>query len=150
MKYALKRLITGLGVGRETARPCYSLALAQVRWRLLEGPGRAARSGGVGGGADVSVASKGRGLSGRRGGWRLSGGLASPRGGGKVSSQAYLQRSPGWWDRRVSKFSFWVRGLSSLWGTFTGLSELCGGLGYLCKVQGSLPSRGTQLVIGLP
>lgn len=32
MKYALKRLITGLGVGRETARPCYSLALAQVRW----------------------------------------------------------------------------------------------------------------------
>nr|KAF6457664.1 MYB binding protein 1a [Rousettus aegyptiacus] len=28
MKYALKRLITGLGVGRETARPCYSLALA--------------------------------------------------------------------------------------------------------------------------
>lgn len=106
--------------------------------------------GGEGGGADVSVASKGRGLSGRRGGWRLSGGLASPRGGGKVSSQAYLQRSPGWWDRRVSKFSFWVRGLSSLWGTFTGLSELCGGLGYLCKVQGSLPSRGTQLVIGLP
>lgn len=31
MKYALKRLITGLGVGREAARPCYSLALAQVR-----------------------------------------------------------------------------------------------------------------------
>ncbi|XP_078228661.1 myb-binding protein 1A isoform X14 [Callithrix jacchus] len=30
MKYALKRLITGLGVGRETARPCYSLALAQL------------------------------------------------------------------------------------------------------------------------
>uniref|UniRef100_A0A8C7BP48 MYB binding protein 1a n=1 Tax=Neovison vison TaxID=452646 RepID=A0A8C7BP48_NEOVI len=29
-KYALKRLITGLGVGRETARPCYSLALAQL------------------------------------------------------------------------------------------------------------------------
>ncbi|XP_045842312.1 myb-binding protein 1A [Meles meles] len=28
--YALKRLITGLGVGRETARPCYSLALAQL------------------------------------------------------------------------------------------------------------------------
>lgn len=37
MKYALKRLITGLGVGRETARPCYSLALAQVRWWFLEG-----------------------------------------------------------------------------------------------------------------
>lgn len=32
MKYALKRLITGLGGGREAARPCYSLALAQVRW----------------------------------------------------------------------------------------------------------------------
>ena len=31
MQYALKRLITGLGMGRETARPCYSLALAQVR-----------------------------------------------------------------------------------------------------------------------
>ncbi|XP_066219496.1 myb-binding protein 1A [Saccopteryx leptura] len=30
MKYALKRLITGLGMGRETARPCYSLALAQL------------------------------------------------------------------------------------------------------------------------
>uniref|UniRef100_A0A0D9RL55 MYB binding protein 1a n=1 Tax=Chlorocebus sabaeus TaxID=60711 RepID=A0A0D9RL55_CHLSB len=30
MKYALKRLITGLGVSRETARPCYSLALAQL------------------------------------------------------------------------------------------------------------------------
>ncbi|XP_058139727.1 LOW QUALITY PROTEIN: myb-binding protein 1A [Dasypus novemcinctus] len=30
MKYALKRLITGLGVGRETSRPCYSLALAQL------------------------------------------------------------------------------------------------------------------------
>ncbi|KAB1266199.1 Myb-binding protein 1A [Camelus dromedarius] len=30
MKYALKRLITGLGGGRETARPCYSLALAQL------------------------------------------------------------------------------------------------------------------------
>ncbi|XP_051024180.1 myb-binding protein 1A isoform X2 [Acomys russatus] len=30
MKYALKRLITGLGVGRETARPCYSVALAQL------------------------------------------------------------------------------------------------------------------------
>nr|XP_011727286.1 myb-binding protein 1A [Macaca nemestrina] len=30
MKYALKRLITGLGVARETARPCYSLALAQL------------------------------------------------------------------------------------------------------------------------
>ncbi|XP_007177478.3 myb-binding protein 1A isoform X2 [Balaenoptera acutorostrata] len=30
LKYALKRLITGLGVGRETARPCYSLALAQL------------------------------------------------------------------------------------------------------------------------
>ncbi|XP_010594820.2 myb-binding protein 1A isoform X1 [Loxodonta africana] len=30
MKYALMRLITGLGVGRETARPCYSLALAQL------------------------------------------------------------------------------------------------------------------------
>nr|XP_021550230.1 myb-binding protein 1A [Neomonachus schauinslandi] len=30
MKYALKRLISGLGVGRETARPCYSLALAQL------------------------------------------------------------------------------------------------------------------------
>nr|XP_054107805.1 myb-binding protein 1A-like [Callithrix jacchus]XP_054107806.1 myb-binding protein 1A-like [Callithrix jacchus] len=30
MKYALKRLITGLGVWRETARPCYSLALAQL------------------------------------------------------------------------------------------------------------------------
>lgn len=30
MNYALKRLITGLGVGRETARPCYSLALAQL------------------------------------------------------------------------------------------------------------------------
>ncbi|KAM5215341.1 myb-binding protein 1A isoform 2-T2 [Hipposideros larvatus] len=30
MKYALKRLITGLGVGQETARPCYSLALAQL------------------------------------------------------------------------------------------------------------------------
>ncbi|KAK2497351.1 hypothetical protein MC885_002279 [Smutsia gigantea] len=30
MKYTLKRLITGLGVGRETARPCYSLALAQL------------------------------------------------------------------------------------------------------------------------
>ena len=37
MKYALKRLITGLGVGRETARPCYSLALAQVRWWLPGG-----------------------------------------------------------------------------------------------------------------
>lgn len=37
MKYALKRLITGLGVGQETARPGYSLALAQVRWQLLEG-----------------------------------------------------------------------------------------------------------------
>ncbi|XP_024420685.2 myb-binding protein 1A [Desmodus rotundus] len=30
MQYALKRLITGLGMGRETARPCYSLALAQL------------------------------------------------------------------------------------------------------------------------
>uniref|UniRef100_A0A4W2FKK3 MYB binding protein 1a n=1 Tax=Bos indicus x Bos taurus TaxID=30522 RepID=A0A4W2FKK3_BOBOX len=30
MKYALKRLITGLGGGREAARPCYSLALAQL------------------------------------------------------------------------------------------------------------------------
>ncbi|KAM6175728.1 LOW QUALITY PROTEIN: myb-binding protein 1A [Erethizon dorsatum] len=30
MKYALKRLITGLGVGREAARPCYSMALAQL------------------------------------------------------------------------------------------------------------------------
>ncbi|XP_059127112.1 myb-binding protein 1A isoform X1 [Peromyscus eremicus] len=30
MKYALKRLVTGLGVGREAARPCYSLALAQL------------------------------------------------------------------------------------------------------------------------
>ncbi|XP_045746098.1 myb-binding protein 1A isoform X1 [Mirounga angustirostris] len=30
MQYALKRLISGLGVGRETARPCYSLALAQL------------------------------------------------------------------------------------------------------------------------
>ncbi|XP_062071737.1 myb-binding protein 1A [Lepus europaeus] len=30
MKYALKRLITGLGVGRENVRPCYSLALAQL------------------------------------------------------------------------------------------------------------------------
>uniref|UniRef100_A0A8D2D3R0 MYB binding protein 1a n=1 Tax=Sciurus vulgaris TaxID=55149 RepID=A0A8D2D3R0_SCIVU len=30
MKYALKRLITGLGMGREAARPCYSLALAQL------------------------------------------------------------------------------------------------------------------------
>ncbi|XP_004857298.1 myb-binding protein 1A [Heterocephalus glaber] len=30
MKYALKRLITGLGVGREAARPCYSVALAQL------------------------------------------------------------------------------------------------------------------------
>ncbi|KAM6163421.1 myb-binding protein 1A [Rhynchocyon petersi] len=30
MDYALQRLITGLGVGRETARPCYSLALAQL------------------------------------------------------------------------------------------------------------------------
>lgn len=30
MKYALKRLIAGLGIGRETARPCYSLALAQL------------------------------------------------------------------------------------------------------------------------
>ncbi|XP_004638356.1 myb-binding protein 1A isoform X2 [Octodon degus] len=30
MKYALKRLVTGLGVGRETARPCYSMALAQL------------------------------------------------------------------------------------------------------------------------
>ncbi|KAG3270132.1 MYB binding protein 1a [Ictidomys tridecemlineatus] len=30
MKYALKRLITGLGTGRETARPCFSLALAQL------------------------------------------------------------------------------------------------------------------------
>ncbi|XP_029068705.1 myb-binding protein 1A isoform X1 [Monodon monoceros] len=30
LKYSLKRLITGLGVGRETARPCYSLALAQL------------------------------------------------------------------------------------------------------------------------
>lgn len=29
-KYALKRLITGLGVGREAARPCYSMALAQL------------------------------------------------------------------------------------------------------------------------
>lgn len=26
----LKRLITGLGVGREAARPCYSMALAQL------------------------------------------------------------------------------------------------------------------------
>ncbi|KAL1779119.1 myb-binding protein 1A [Sigmodon hispidus] len=30
MKYALTRLVTGLGVGREAARPCYSLALAQL------------------------------------------------------------------------------------------------------------------------
>ncbi|XP_077749296.1 myb-binding protein 1A [Canis aureus] len=30
MKYALKRLVTGLGAGRETARPCYSVALAQL------------------------------------------------------------------------------------------------------------------------
>ncbi|XP_045442616.1 myb-binding protein 1A isoform X3 [Pipistrellus kuhlii] len=30
MKYAQKRLIAGLGMGRETARPCYSLALAQL------------------------------------------------------------------------------------------------------------------------
>ncbi|XP_055982655.1 myb-binding protein 1A [Sorex fumeus] len=30
MKYALKRLIAGLGIGRETARPCFSLALAQL------------------------------------------------------------------------------------------------------------------------
>ncbi|XP_058531543.1 myb-binding protein 1A [Ochotona princeps] len=30
MKYALKRLITGLGMMREHARPCYSLALAQL------------------------------------------------------------------------------------------------------------------------
>ncbi|XP_075847869.1 myb-binding protein 1A isoform X1 [Microtus pennsylvanicus] len=30
MKYALKRLVTGLGMGREAARPCYSLALAQL------------------------------------------------------------------------------------------------------------------------
>lgn len=34
MKYALKRLIAGLGIGRETARPCYSLALAQVSSRF--------------------------------------------------------------------------------------------------------------------
>lgn len=37
MKYALKRLITGLGVGREAARPCYSLALAQVRQCVWQG-----------------------------------------------------------------------------------------------------------------
>lgn len=30
MKYAPKHLIPGLGVGREAARPCYSLALAQL------------------------------------------------------------------------------------------------------------------------
>ncbi|CAO2644053.1 Myb-binding protein 1A [Lemmus lemmus] len=30
MKYALKRLVTGLGMGREAARPCYSMALAQL------------------------------------------------------------------------------------------------------------------------
>ncbi|XP_006899860.1 PREDICTED: myb-binding protein 1A [Elephantulus edwardii] len=38
MKYALKRLITGLGGGRETARPCYSLALAQVLQSFEEIP----------------------------------------------------------------------------------------------------------------
>lgn len=38
MKYALKRLITGLGMMREHARPCYSLALAQVRGQLGAGP----------------------------------------------------------------------------------------------------------------
>lgn len=37
MKYALKRLVTGLGVGREAARPCYSLALAQVRRCVWQG-----------------------------------------------------------------------------------------------------------------
>ncbi|KAK2105070.1 Myb-binding protein 1A [Saguinus oedipus] len=47
VKYALKRLITGLGVGRETARPCYSLALAQVRWCSWQDPSHAGENGGV-------------------------------------------------------------------------------------------------------
>ncbi|KAK2110641.1 hypothetical protein P7K49_010387 [Saguinus oedipus] len=50
MKYALKRLITGLGVGRETARPCYSLALAQVRWCSWQAPSHAGENCGVYGG----------------------------------------------------------------------------------------------------
>lgn len=46
MKYALKRLITGLGVGREAARPCYSMALAQVRRCCSRGPAVLGRVGG--------------------------------------------------------------------------------------------------------
>ncbi|XP_075417275.1 myb-binding protein 1A [Tenrec ecaudatus] len=38
MKYALKRLVTGLGSGRETSRPCYSLALAQLLQAFEEIP----------------------------------------------------------------------------------------------------------------
>ena len=47
MKYALERLITGLGVWRETARPCYSLALAQVRCCSWQDPSHAGENGGV-------------------------------------------------------------------------------------------------------
>lgn len=102
MKYAQKRLIAGLGMGRETARPCYSLALAQVRWGLVEGdqPWWGVRR------ADVSVAGKESviGLRREKLGWvtsELMGGVPTWR------WRKCLQRSP---DRWLSSFLFgtWI------------------------------------------
>jgi hypothetical protein len=93
MKYALKRLITGLGVGRETARPCYSLALAQVRrcsWQGLRHAGRNGRACGEGEGGTRLASELMRGIPHIR----------------KCQSKAYLQKSPGSRSGNLSEFSF--------------------------------------------
>lgn len=92
MKYALKRLITGLGVGREAARPCYSLALAQVRrcvWQEHSLAGQRVEFKGKGGpqllGKEISE--------------RLLRGCKHPyMGGRKRPNTAYLQQSPDRWE----------------------------------------------------
>lgn len=121
-KYALKRLITGLGVGRETARPCYSLALAQV-------------SGG-----------SGRGPAGRLGRWGV--GRAGIRAEARPREDVGNRAGPVPRDARAGRpggeqFSFWGRGWTSLRGSPTRQSELWGGLPCLGEVRRALPSRGT-------
>lgn len=136
MKYALKRLVTGLGAGRETARPCYSVALAQVRRRLLEGAQR--------------CRSEQRGQGRSWGGARLSSMRSRWSGRWWHPSRSWRPRRPAARrevqavEGRASWFPAWAQGLAGLRGAFRGYCELRGGLLCIFRDQGFFSSRGNS------
>lgn len=137
MKYALKRLVTGLGAGRETARPCYSVALAQVRRRLLEG-GPAVRVGAVG------TREKLGGCSSQQHAEPVVPGVGGIRAEAGVPAGLPPTEKRRRVEGRASWFPASAQGLAGLRGAFRGYCELQGGLLCIFRDQGFFSSSGNS------